>query len=85
MNRRQFLKNAGFGTAGLLVSLAKESGADEVLMPYFSRKAVDWQPFQKEKIRICFLRYDPPQYPQFWGPFLKRLSILDLMFCCGPA
>jgi hypothetical protein len=69
----------------LLVSLAKESGADEVLMPYFSRKAVDWRPFQREKIPVRLLRYDPPQYPQFWGHFLKRLSILDLMFCCGPA
>lgn len=71
--------------AGLLVSLAKKFGADEIIMPYFSRKAVDWQPFQKEKIRVRFLRYDPPQYPQFWGHFLKRLSVLDLMFCCGPA
>ena len=68
----------------LLVSLAKELGADEVLMPYFSRKAVDWRPFRKEKIPVRFLRYDPPQHPQFWGYFRKRLSILDLMLCCGP-
>lgn len=68
----------------LLVSIAKELGADEVLMPYFSRKAVDWTPFQREDIPVHFLRYDPPQYPQFWGPFQKRLSALDLLLCCGP-
>lgn len=68
----------------LLITLAKEIGAKEVLMPYFSRKVIDWAPFRKEKIQILFLRYDPPQYPQFWGSFLKRLSVLDLLFCCGP-
>ena len=68
----------------LLIAIAKELGANEVLVPYFSRKAVDWAPFQKEKIAVHFLRYDPPQYPQFWGDFLKRLSALDLIFCCGP-
>ena len=67
----------------LLVALAKESDADEVLMPYFSRNSVDWKPFEREKIVVLFLRYETPQYPQFWGPFLKKLSILDLLLCCG--
>jgi hypothetical protein len=84
---RDFILQSKIGISGkgsdLLVSLAKEVGADEILMPYFSRKTVDWNPFLKEKIQIHFLRYDPPQYPQFWGSFLKRLSVLDLLFCCG--
>jgi hypothetical protein len=29
------------------------------------------------------LRCDPPQYPQFWGYFIKYLSALDLLLCCG--
>jgi len=69
--------------SNLLVALAKGSGADEVLMPYFSRKSVDWRPFEFEKIAVRFLRYDPPQYPQFWGAFMKKLSTLDLLLCCG--
>ncbi|MBN1224562.1 MAG: WbqC family protein [Candidatus Aminicenantes bacterium] len=74
----------GKGTS-LLVSIVKELGADEVLMPYFSRKILDWNLFDREKIAVHFLRYDPPQYPQFWGHFLKRLSVLDLLLCCGGA
>ena len=34
------------------------------------------------------LRYDefqPPEYPQLWGDFEPGLSILDLLFNCGPA
>jgi len=73
---------AGKGTA-LLVSIAKELGAKEVVLPYFSDKAVDYGAFKKENIRVRLLRYDPPQYPQFWGGFIKNLSALDLLFCCG--
>lgn len=67
----------------LLVSLAKEMNAKEVILPYFSDKAVDCEEFKKEKIKIFLLRYEPPQYPQFWGAFLRKLSALDLLFCMG--
>ena len=70
------------GTA-LLISLAKELNAKEVLLPYFSDKAVDCEEFKKENIKIILLRYEPPQYPQFWGAFLRKLSALDLLFCIG--
>ena len=33
------------------------------------------------------LRYDefePPVYPQLWGNFEPGLSLLDLLFNCGP-
>ncbi|MGQ9672784.1 MAG: WbqC family protein [Candidatus Aminicenantales bacterium] len=69
----------------LLVSVAKELGAEEVLLPYFSEKIVDCRLFAKEKIRVRLLRYLPPQYPQFWGDFLMNLSALDLLLCCGPS
>jgi hypothetical protein len=74
----------GKGTS-LLVSLAKEVQAKEVYLPYFSQKAVELDKFEKEDIRVNFLRYDPPQHPQFWGYHIKRLSALDLLFCCGKA
>jgi hypothetical protein len=72
----------GKGTA-LLVSLAKELGADEVILPYGSDKAVEISEFEKQGTRTLALRYGPPQYPQFWGEFLPNLSALDLLFCLG--
>lgn len=77
--------NLGIADKGtsLLVSLAKELKADEVTLPYFSQRAVEWDKFRKEKIKVRFLRYSPPQYPQFWGGFIKNLSALDLLLCCG--
>lgn len=67
----------------LLVSLAKELNANEVILPYLSDKAINCDQFKKENIKIFLLRYEPPQYPQFWGTFLRKLSALDLLFCMG--
>jgi hypothetical protein len=72
----------GKGTA-LLVSIARKLGAREVVLPYFSEKAVDVGLFNKEKIQVGFLRYQPPAYPQFWGGFAENLSALDLLLCVG--
>jgi hypothetical protein len=72
----------GKGTS-LLVSVSKELGAREVVLPYFSRKAIDCNQFKKEKIKIHLLRYSPQQYPQFWGDYIDKLSVLDLLLCCG--
>ena len=73
----------GKGTE-LLVKLAQSMDADEVVMPYFSKKAIDLELFSQAKIKVWFSRYSSPQYPQFWGNYLRKLSILDLLFCCGP-
>jgi len=73
----------GKGTE-LLVKLAQTLNADEVVLPYFSKKAIDLTLFSQAKIKVWFARYSSPQYPQFWGPYLRKLSILDLLFCCGP-
>jgi hypothetical protein len=34
-------------------------------------------------IRVSFLHYFSPVYPQFWGQYKKNLSALDLLFCMG--
>lgn len=73
---------SGKGT-GLLVSCARELGAKEVVLSYFARKAVEEELFTRENIKVTFLRYETPPYPQFWGDFIKNLSVLDLLFCCG--
>jgi hypothetical protein len=72
----------GKGTP-LLVSLARELGAEEVILPYFSEKAVDCAEFKREDIKVRLLRYLPPPYPQFWVDFIMNLSALDLLLCLG--
>lgn len=77
------LQITGKGTS-LLVSIASKLQADEVILPHGSEKAVECAPFERSGIKVRFLRYAPPQYPQFWGNFLWNLSVLDLLLCCGP-
>jgi len=72
----------GKGTS-LLVSIARHFEAGEVVLPYGAKKSVDASLFDREGIKLCFLRYSPSQYPQFWGEFLPNLSALDLLLCCG--
>jgi hypothetical protein len=72
----------GKGTS-LLVSIARETGAGEIVLPYGSDKAVDVAQFTKEDIRVFFLRYIAVPYPQFWGDFRANLSALDLLLCAG--
>lgn len=72
----------GTGTP-LLVAIAQNLSANEVVLPYGSEKAIERSPFEKQGIKVRSLRYLPPQYPQFWGAFLPNLSALDLLLCCG--
>ncbi len=76
------LKIVGKGTP-LLVSIVSELRAEEVILPYGSAKALECRLFEGGGIKVRFLRYAPPQSPQFWGDFLPNLSALDLLLCCG--
>ncbi len=73
---------SGKGTP-LLVSIAENLQADEAILPYGSEKSVECPLFKRAGIKPLFLRYSPPQYPQFWGDFLPNLSALDLVLCHG--
>lgn len=72
----------GEGTS-LLVSIAKELGAREVVLPYGADRRVDVRLFAEEKIKVFLLRYAAVPYPQFWGDFRANLSALDLLLCAG--
>lgn len=84
---QDFVLQSGMGISGkgtqLLVSLARELRATEVILPTFSDKAIECERFRNENIKVFFLRYDPPHYPQFWGEFIRKLSALDLLLCMG--
>ena len=77
--------NLGVGGQGtsLLVSIAMEMGASEVVLPDGADKAVELAQFTKEDIKVFFLRYLAIPYPQFWGDFRANLSALDLLLCAG--
>jgi hypothetical protein len=82
--RLQSDTGANSGGIQLIMDLAEKSNADEVILPYYSQGILPWKKIEKMGIKVTFLHYLSPVYPQFWGFFLKNLSTLDLLFCLGP-
>jgi hypothetical protein len=80
-----FQSDLGIESRGdqLLLDVAVGLKATEMILPYFSQSSVDWKRFENQKIKVRFLHYFSPVYPQFWGGYLRNLSALDLLFCMG--
>ena len=47
-------------------------------------KYLDLTKFEEKKIDIIFQEYKHPIYSQLYGEFEPFLSVLDLLFNCGP-
>jgi len=48
------------------------------------RNYIDVELFEREGISVTFQDYIHPDYPQLHGEFISHLSIIDLLFNCGP-
>lgn len=68
----------------LLVEICKKTGADNYLSGPSGGKYLDRGLFAKAGVNLEMLRYWPDPYPQLWGGFAPGLSIVDLLFNCGP-
>lgn len=49
-----------------------------------ARKYNDRAAFDIYKVKLEYQEYEPAEYPQLWGEFVPNLSIIDLIFNCGP-
>ncbi len=67
----------------LLLELARQVGANEVLLPWLADRHLPVEFFTSAGLKIIFLKYQQLPYPQFWGDFIPNLSALDLWLCCG--
>jgi hypothetical protein len=67
-----------------LVDLCKQAGGDVYLSGQDGEKYLNLDKFDKEGIQVIFQHYNHPQYPQLYGNFEPYMSIIDLLFNCGP-
>jgi len=68
-----------------LVNLCKQAGATEYVTGGAARAYIDEGLFTQEGIKLTYFDYAGyPAYPQLWGDFVHEVSILDLLFNCGP-
>jgi len=69
---------------GRLVDLCLQVGADTYLAGAGGKDYMDLEAFGREGIEVVFQEYEHPVYPQLYGDFVPNLSVVDLLFNCGP-
>jgi hypothetical protein len=67
-----------------LAAICESLGADTYLSGAGGRDYLDLEPFNKNGITVVFQAFKHPVYPQLYGDFIPNLSLLDLLFNCGP-
>ncbi|MDO8530238.1 MAG: WbqC family protein [bacterium] len=83
--RASSLNPAGTAT-DLIVDICKKLGGNIYLAGPGGKNYMELEKFEKERIGVIFDEFTHPQYPQLFPEkgFLPSLSIIDLLFNCGP-
>ncbi len=73
------------GKSVRLVELCRAVGADTYVSGSAAKAYLETERFEEKNIRVEWYDYSNyPEYPQNSGPFTHQVSILDLLFNCGP-
>lgn len=68
-----------------LVNLCTQTEATEYISGPAAQSYLEVEKFNHHNIKVSWFEYGGyPEYPQLWGPFEHGVSILDLLFNCGP-
>lgn len=84
---RQIVLSSDVGFAELsrtdrLVAICKKLGGTEYITGEAAKDYLEPEKFGD--IRVLWHKYKEKVYPQLWGDFLSRVSILDTLFNLGP-
>ena len=76
----------GISGAGVqrLIEIILSLGGTRFYEGSAGRNYIDANVFEREGISVMFQDYAHPVYPQLHGDFISHLSIIDLLFNCGP-
>lgn len=73
------------GKTERLADICRQAGGDEYLSGPSAKDYVDQTVFDDMNIKLTWFDYsDYPEYKQRWGDFVHGVSILDVLFNCGP-
>lgn len=86
--RVHYLRASDLGLEGTgsdrVLDLCLKLGADRYLFGKLGRDYADVGAFERAGVEVAFQNYRHPVYPQLHGPFASHLSVVDLLFNCGP-
>ena len=73
------------GKTERLVDLVQKAGGTEYLSGPAAKDYIVSELFEEANIKLSWMDYSNyPEYPQLYPPFEHGVSILDLIFNCGP-
>ncbi len=86
--KTEFLKASDYNFQGnksdLVLDMCKQLKANVYIFGILGKDYTNVKDFENNKIKVVFQDYKHPSYPQLHGEFKENLSILDLLFNCGP-
>tara|TARA_B100001248_G_C27376498_1_gene454559 strand:+ start:1282 stop:1965 length:684 start_codon:yes stop_codon:yes gene_type:complete len=68
----------------LILDICKKFNAKTYLSGPFGKDYLDLNKFESSEIKVEFHEYKQLNYDQLYGDFESHLSIIDLLFNCGP-
>lgn len=84
----EFLKASDYNFVGtksdLVLDMCKKLNTDLYIFGELGKSYANKNDFKKNNINIYFQDYNHPKYSQIYEEFIPNLSILDLLFNCGP-
>ncbi len=72
------------GSTERLIDICKQVGGDVYLSGKDGAEYLETELFKEESIQVIFQDYRHPRYKQLYGEFEPFLSVIDLLFNCGP-
>lgn len=83
-----FVKASDFKFQGtkseLVLDMCRQLGANLYIFGALGKDYAKVEDFKEHGIRAIFQDYKHPIYPQLHGDFIPNLSVIDLLFNCGP-
>ena len=88
IDHTRFMRSSELSISGQktdrLISLLTALGADYYISGPSARDYLEEGRFAAAGIRLEYMVYNYPQYPQLYPPFDPNVSVLDLLFMMGP-
>ena len=84
----EFLKTSDFELEGkksdLILEICEKFNAKKYVSGILGKNYIDPEIFRRKDITLIFQDYIHPNYKQLYGNFISNMSIIDLLFNCGP-
>lgn len=69
----------------LVLDMCRQLNADVYVFGALGRDYANVEAFEAAGVEVVFQNYQHPDYPQLHGTFEPYLSVVDLLFNCGPS